>query len=170
MLRRNERVLPAKLFGRLCTGIHHQLLRSADELLCSDIHSCLRARVHELLLGRLLELLRSRDVHHCLLGRLVPRLLGRSRSHTLVGFADGLRRRVSDIVRSRLRAEHLLVMPVRLRCGIRSRLLKLFSLLGFAMQHLCVICTSTVQFLFNLHRWIRTRSVPMWFVVRLQLM
>ena len=122
MLRRNGRLLPAKLYGWLRAGIHHQLLRA-------DVHCRLRPRVHELLLGWLLVLLRSRDIHHCLLGRLVPRLLGRSRSHTLVGFADGLRRRLSDIVRSRLRAEHLLVMPVGLRCGLRSRMPELFELL-----------------------------------------
>jgi hypothetical protein len=184
MLRRNVRVLPAELHGRLRAVIHHQLLRAADELLCSrvhgrvrsDVHSCVRPDLHELLLGRLLELLRTGDLHHRLLRRMVPRLLGRSRSHTLVGSTDYVCRRVSDIVRSRLRTEHLLVVPVRLRCGLRSgmpnlfELLQLLGLLGFAMQHVCIVRTGAVQFMFDLYRGLRARSVlRLRFVVRLQL-
>ena len=176
MLRRNVRVLPAELHGWLRAVLHHQLLCPADELLRSCVHGRLRARVHELLLGWLLELLRSHDVHHRLLRRLVSRLLGRSRSHSFVGFADWLRCRVSDLVRSRLRAEHLLIVPVRLRCGLCSRvpelfeLLKLFGLLGFALQHLCILRTSTVQLMLDLHCRIRARSIMrLRFIVRLQL-
>jgi hypothetical protein len=69
-------------------------------------------------------------------------------------------------------------------------LLELFGLLGFALQHMCfvrtvlqhmcfvrtvlqhvrILRTSAMQLVFDLHRWIRTGTIlPVWFVVRLQL-
>ena len=131
MLRRNERVLRAKLFGRLCTGIH-QLLRA-------DVHSRLRTRVHELLFGQLLELLRPDLVHELLLGRLVPRLLGRSHSYAFVGLAEYLCRVLPNSLRSVVCTERLLVVPGWLRDQLCSGMLKLlelfklFGLLGFAV-------------------------------------
>jgi len=156
MLRRNNRLLLARVHGWLR----------------ADVHRRLRARIHELLLRRLLELLRPDRVYELLLGRLVPWLLGRSRSHTFVGLADDLCRVLPNSVRSVVRAERLLVVPIWIRDQLRPGVLELFkllSLLGFAMQHLCVICTSTVQFLFDLHRRICS-VLSMRFVVRLQRM
>ena len=45
-------------------------------------------------------------------------------------------------------------------------LLKLFGLLGLAMQHLCVVRTFAMQFVLVMHRRIRS-IVPMRLVVRL---
>jgi hypothetical protein len=88
-----------------------------------------------------------------------------------VGLADWLRRRVPDDVRSVLRAEHLLVVSVWLRRGLRSRehVFKLFGMLGFAMQHVRFLRTGAVQLMLNVHRRIRARSIlSMRFVMRLQ--
>jgi hypothetical protein len=162
MLRRNDRVLPA--------GLHYQLLRPADELLCSVVyrglcarlHQLLRACVHELLLGRLFELLRPDRLHDELRGRLVSGILCRSHSRTFVGLVDWLRRCVPDHLRGRLRAEYLLIVSVRLRRKLRSRerLLELFKLLD-----MCV----AMQLVFDVHRRLRTCSgVPVRFVMRMQ--
>jgi hypothetical protein len=77
-----------------------------------------------------------------------------------VGLVDRLRRRVPDHLRSRLRAEHLLIVPVRLRRKLRSRerLPELFKLLD-----MCV----AMQLVFDVHRRLRACSgVPVRFVVR----
>jgi hypothetical protein len=50
-----------------------------------------------------------------------------------MGFADRLCCRVSNIVRSVLRTEHLLVVSGRLCHELRSRMLELLGLLGFAV-------------------------------------
>ena len=130
-MRRNNRLLLARVHGWLRTGLH-QLLRA-------DVHRRLRARIHELLLRRLLELLRPDRVYELLLGRLVPWLLGRSRSHTFVGLADDLCRVLPNSLRSVVCTERLLVVPGWLRDQLCSGMLKLlelfklFGLLGFAV-------------------------------------
>jgi hypothetical protein len=79
-----------------------------------------------------------------------------------VGLVDRLRCGVPDHLRSRLRAEHLLVVPVRLRRRLRTgeRVLELFKLFA--------VCIA-VQLVLDVHRRLRTCSgVPVWFVVRVQ--
>ena len=129
MLRRIDRVLPAGILSRLRARIH--------DWLRVGLYNGLRPRLHELLLGRIFELLRSGHLHNCLWRRLVSGLLGRSRSHTLVGFAEYLCRVLPNSVRSQLCTEHLRIMPVWLRSGLRTsepvlELLKLFDM-RFAM-------------------------------------
>jgi hypothetical protein len=49
-------------------------------------------------------------------------------------------------------------------------LLQLFGLLGFALQHMCIVRTRALQLMFDLHRRLRARSVlRLRFVVWLQL-
>jgi hypothetical protein len=77
-----------------------------------------------------------------------------------VGLVDWLRRGVPDHLRSRLRAEHLLIVSVRLRRRLRprQRVLELFKLF--------VVCIA-VQLVLDVHRRLRTCSdVPVRFVVR----
>jgi hypothetical protein len=88
-----------------------------------------------------------------------------------VGLVDRLRRRIPDNVCSVVRTERLLVVPNWLRDQLCSRLLELLELLKLfvvciAVQHVCVL--RAVQLVFVVHR--RLCSVmPMWFIVRLQL-
>ena len=153
-MRRIDRVLPA--------GLHHQLLRPADKLLCSVVHRGLRARLHELLLRRLFELLRPDRIHHELRGRLVSGILCRSHSRTFVGLVDWLRRCVPNNLRGRLCTEYLRIVSNRLRRRLCSRecVLELFKLF--------VVCVA-VQLVLDVHRRLRTCSdVSVRFVVRLQ--
>jgi hypothetical protein len=142
VLRRIDFVLRAVLQRWICTGLHGRVrTRLLQRRVRTDvysgiragIHNELRTRVHDLLLGRLFELLRSGRVHHGLLRRMVSGLLGRSSSHARVGFADRLCCRVSHQLRRGVRTEHLLVVPGRICHELRSRLLELFGVLGFAV-------------------------------------